>query len=130
MVRIVYHHSKRTDSHYIISTNLFPNYISFVRFFLFSPHYNQILCSLFCIYHITHNIRQENEEHDNGIVLVMFPSSFCHTHHQIEIDFGKRKGSIIHCTYYTLHSRGCTLFVAKSIPIMSISFSFSFFSSL
>ena len=84
--KIVYHNQQRTCI--ILSIRVCFLIISFLCFFLFSPYYNQIFCSLLYIsyYTRTHsqkkndpvlyqfNIRQEEDNDD--IVLVLFPFFF------------------------------------------------------
>merc|ERR1719491_1386933 len=61
------------------------------------------------------NIRQEEVDDDNNdeIVLVLFFFSPPPPPLQHEIHIDKRKGRIIHRMYYTIHTRGGTLFCRK-----------------
>ena len=136
--------------HYFINTNLFSNYtVSFLYFFLFSPYYNQIFCSfLYVSYYTrthahththTHTHTEEKRPailpdqhktrggggHRSCIISFLFWSNPpTPTHQHIEIHFDKRKGRIIHRTYYNYITEEAHYFVTKSILIMPISFSF------
>ena len=89
-IRIVYHNNKKVGLFYRCKS-VFNCIISL--FFIFSPHYIKYF-ALFCIYYITHahidkisdsvlhqfNIRQEEEEDDNIVLVFSFILSHPPTH--------------------------------------------------
>ena len=138
------------DLHYFINKNLFSNYIfSFFLSFFSLIHYNQILCSLlyrsYIILH-THSQRREmiqfciNSTEDKRMRKTMTTSYLCcfllffvtPTNTQARDPFWqeKREVRIVHCTYDTIQyiTEEVHYFIAKSILIMPISFSFFLFS--